>query len=374
MNMQRVLALLKKEFGQFAKDKKLLPIVFVAPVLQLIFLGFAASLDVKNISMLVCDLDKSQSSRAFIEKFTNTGYFTVEYSIEDYALIQEYIDNHSTTLAVVIPPHFGNKLLRHETARIQILLDGSEGNAAATTMGYVNQIIAQYANAILVEMIRGKANFGGVTAELRTWFNPSLKSRNYMVPAVIALILLITTTSLTSMAIVREKEIGTLEQIMVTPIRPSELILGKLIPYTMIGIVNVCVVLLVMVFGFGIPIKGSVPLLFLLTGCFLLTSLGLGLFVSTISRTQQQAMMTTFFFLLMPMMYLSGFAFPIENMPPLLQYISLGIPIRYFLTIVRSIILKGVGLSELWVEAGMLLLMGINILIFGMLRFHKKLD
>ena len=161
---------------------------------------------------------------------------------------------------------------------------------------------------------------------------------------------------------------------MVTPIRPSELILGKLIPFTMIGIVNVCVVLLVMVFGFGIPIKGSVPLLFLLTGCFLLTSLGLGLFVSTVSRTQQQAMMTTFFFLLMPMMYLSGFAFPVENMPPLLQYISLGIPIRYFLTIVRSIILKGVGLSALWMEAGMLLIMGINILIFGMLRFRKKLD
>jgi len=180
--------------------------------------------------------------------------------------------------------------------------------------------------------------------------------------------------NLTSMAIVKEKEIGTLEQIMVTPITPTELILGKLIPFTIIGVVNVCVVLFVMAFGFGIPIKGSVPLLFGLTGLFLLTTLGLGLFVSTISRTQQQAMMTAQFFVLMPMMYISGFTFPIENMPPVLQFISLGIPMRYYLVIVRSVILKGVGMSSLWFEAGMLLFMGVTILIASVLRFKKKLD
>ncbi len=176
------------------------------------------------------------------------------------------------------------------------------------------------------------------------------------------------------MAIVKEKEIGTLEQIMVTPITPTELILGKLIPFTIIGVDNVCVVLFVMAFGFGIPIKGSVPLLFGLTGLFLLTTLGLGLFVSTISRTQQQAMMTAQFFVLMPMMYISGFTFPIENMPPVLQFISLGIPMRYYLVIVRSVILKGVGMSSLWFEAGMLLFMGVTILIASVLRFKKKLD
>jgi len=374
MNKQRILALLKKEFGQLFKDKKLLPIVFVAPVLQLTFLGFAASLDVKNISMVLCDLDKTRESREFVERFTNSGYFTIDYSTEDYSTIQQYLDNHKTTMALVIPRKFGDKVLRKESAKVQVILDGSEGNAAAITMGYVSQIIGKYSTEILAELIAGNRSVGGVNAQLRTWFNPSLKSRNFMVPGVLVMILLITTMNLTSMAIVKEKEIGTLEQIMVTPITPTELILGKLIPFTIIGVVNVCVVLLVMVFGFGIPIKGSVPLLFGLTGLFLLTTLGLGLFVSTISRTQQQAMMTSMFLVMMPMMYISGFAFPIENMPPLLQYLSLGIPMRYYLKIVRSIILKGVGIQSLWFEAVMLFTMGMTILAASVLRFRKKLD
>jgi ABC-2 type transport system permease protein len=374
MNRQRILALLKKEFGQLFKDKKLLPIVFVAPVLQLTFLGFAASLDVKNISMVLCDLDKTHESREFVERFTNSGYFTIDYSTEEYSTLQQYLDNHKTTMALVIPRKFGDKVLRRESAKVQVILDGSEGNAAAITMGYVNQIIGKYSTEILAELIAGSGSVGGVNVQVRTWFNPSLKSRNYMVPGVLVLILLVTTMNLTSMAIVKEKEIGTLEQIMVTPITPSELILGKLIPFTIIGVVNVCVVLLVMSFGFGIPIKGSVPLLFGLTGLFLLTTLGLGLFVSTISRTQQQAMMTSMFLVLMPMMYISGFAFPIENMPPLLQYFSLGIPMRYYLKIVRSIILKGVGIQNLWFEAVMLFIMGMTILAASVLRFKKKLD
>lgn len=374
MNKQRILALLKKEFGQLFKDKKLLPIVFIAPVLQLTFMGYAASLDVKNISIVLCDLDKTRESREFVEKFTNSGYFTLEYSTEDYNSIQRFLDEHKAMMALVIPRKFGDAILRKESAKIQVILDGSEGSAAAITMGYVNQIVGKYSSEILAELVGNTGSIGGVNAQVRTWFNPSLKSRNFMVPGVLVLILLITTMNLTSMAIVKEKEIGTLEQIMVTPITPTELILGKLIPFTIIGVVNVCVVLFVMAFGFGIPIKGSVPLLFGLTGLFLLTTLGLGLFVSTISRTQQQAMMTAQFFVLMPMMYLSGFTFPIENMPPFLQFISLGIPMRYYLVIVRSLILKGVGISSLWFEAGMLLFMGVTILIASVLRFRKKLD
>src|SRR5450759_1790102 len=374
MNKQRILALLKKEFGQLFKDKKLLPIVFIAPVLQLTFMGYAASLDVKNISMVLCDLDKTRESREFVEKFTNSGYFTLEYSTEDYNSIQRFLDEHKAMMALVIPRKFGDAILRKESAKIQVILDGSEGSAAAITMGYVNQIVGKYSSEILAELVGNTGSIGGVNAQVRTWFNPSLKGRNFMVPGVLVLILLITTMNLTSMAIVKEKEIGTLEQIMVTPITPTELILGKLIPFTIIGVVNVCVVLFVMAFGFGIPIKGSVPLLFGLTGLFLLTTLGLGLCVSTISRTQQQAMMTAQFFVLMPMMYLSGFTFPIENMPPFLQFISLGIPMRYYLVIVRSLILKGVGISSLWFEAGMLLFMGVTILIASVLRFRKKLD
>ncbi len=374
MNLQRIIALLKKEFGQLFKDKKLLPLVFFAPVLQLTLLGFAASLDVKNIAMVLCDLDKSKESREFIQTFTNSGYFTVEYATEDYNSIQSYLDNNKVTMALVIPTNFSKKLLRKESANVQVILDGAEGNSTAIAMGYASQVIGKYSRGILAEFFANGKQLVGVNAEIRTWYNPALKSRNYMVPGVLVLIILITTMNLTSMAIVKEKEIGTLEQIMVTPIRPTELILGKLIPFTIIGVVNVCVVLLVMVFGFGIPIKGSVPLLFGLTGFFLMTTLGLGLFVSTISRTQQQAMMTAQFFILQPMMYISGFTFPVENMPHALQVLSHLIPMSYYLVIVRSIILKGVGISSLWLQAIALLVMGAGILFASILRFHKKLE
>lgn len=374
MSVQRIIALLKKEFGQLFRDRRLLPIVFLAPVLQLTFLGFAASLDVKNISMVVCDLDKSMESRTFIQRFTNSGYFTIEYATEDYSSIQQYIDDNKVNMALVVPAKFGDRVVRRDPAKVQVLLDGSEGSTAAITMGYISQIIAGSSTQILTEVLGGRIPAARVDAEIRAWYNPSLKSRNFMVPGVLVLILLITTTNLTAMAIVREKEVGTLEQILVTPIRSYELILGKLIPFTIVGMTNVSVVLTVMVFGFGIPIKGSILLLFTLSGFFLLNTLGVGLFVSTISRTQQQAMMTAIFFIMMPMMYISGFVFPIENMPKPLQFLSLGIPMRYYLIVIRSIILKGVGLSTLWLEATMLLTMGVTILTASALRFRKKLD
>ncbi len=374
MATHRIIALLKKEFGQLIKDRRLLPIVFLAPVIQLTFLGFAASLDVKNISMVICDLDKSAESRALIHSFTNSGYFTLKYATEDYNSIHGYLDDNKATMALVIPPKFADKILRREPAKIQVLLDGSEGNTTAITMGYVGQVIMRSSTEILTEYLGGRLPAGRVDAELRAWYNPSLTSRNFMVPGVLVLILLITTTNLTAMAIVKEKEVGTLEQIMVTPIRPYELILGKLIPFTLVGLGNVCVVLTVMVFGFGIAIKGSALLLFTITGFFLLTTLGVGLFVSTISKTQQQAMMTVIFFIVMPMMYISGFVFPIENMPTPLQILSLGIPMRYYLIVLRSIILKGVGISTLWPQALVLLAMGMAILTASALRFHKKLD
>ncbi len=373
MKFQRILALLSKEFGQLFKDKKLLPLVFIAPVMQLVFLGYAASFDVKNISVVLCDLDKTEASRALIEKFSNSGYFTIEYSTEDYGSIQKYIDDNKVEMALVIPRRFGDDLTAKVPAKVQVLFDGSEGNTAAIGLAYVNQIIVQYSNHVLVQNL-GAAAIGGVVPEVRAWYNPSLQSRNFMVPAVLVMILLITTMNLTSMAVVKEKEIGTLEQLMVTPIRPVELILGKLIPFVMIGFANATVVLLVMVFGFGIPIRGSVLLLFFLSLIFLLTTLGLGLFVSTISKTQQQAMMVGQFFILQPMMYLSGFAFPIDNMPVILQIGSIAVPMRHFLIIVRSIVLKGVGIGPLLFPTAALLIMGVSILAASVVRFHKKLD
>lgn len=373
MKAQRILALLIKEFGQLVKDKRMLPIVFVAPVLQLIFLGYAASLDVKNIAMVICDRDKSGLSREFLTTFTNAGYFTVEYATEDVREVESLLNEGKVTMGLILPTGFGNSILRRETATVQILLDGSEGNTAAITMGYVNQIISRYSSNLLAEVVGG-GSVGGVNAEIRAWYNPALTSRNFMVPGVLVMILLITTTTLTAMAIVKEKEIGTLEQVMVTPIRSSELILGKLIPFILIAVVNVSIVTAVMVFGFGIPIKGSVFLLFGLAGLFLLTTLGLGLFVSTVSRTQQQAMMTAMFFVIMPMMYISGFVFPVENMPEPLQILAWLIPMKHFLVIVRSVILKGAGLSALWLEASILLVMGLGILVASVVRFRKKLD
>ncbi len=374
MKFYRIVALLRKEYGQLFKDRKLLPLVFVAPVLQLTFLGYAASIDVKDISMVLCDLDKTQQSRELAEKFVTSGYFSIEYATDDYNSVQSYLDDNKVSMGLVIPHDFGKKLLRRETANVQLLVDGSEGNTAAIAMSYVNQIVGQYSLNILASVAGNEQRAGGINTQVRAWYNPDMQSRNFMIPGVLVLILLVTTMALTSMAVVREKEIGTLEQIMVTPITSTELIIGKLIPFIIIGSMNATVVMVVMVFAFGIPIKGSILLLIVLSGFFLLTTLGLGLFVSTISRTQQQAMMISQFFILMPMMYLSGFTFPVENMPPFLQFVSLGLPMRHFLVIVRSLILKGVGFSALWVQAGLLLFMGVCILVASILRFKKKLD
>ncbi len=373
MNFQRVFALLSKEFSQLFKDKRLLPLVFVAPVIQLVILGFAASFDVRNISVVLCDLDKTTASRKIIEKFTTSSYFTIEAQTENYSEIENYLNSNKATVGIVIPKNFEKKKLRNESAKIQILLDGSEGNSSLIAVGYANQIIANENKKILLEKI-SNVKFSEIKPQTQVFYNPEMKSRNFMLPAILVMVLFITTMNLTAMAIVKEKEIGTLEQILVSPINSIELIFGKLIPFAIIGIIDVIVVLLVMVFGFGIEIKGNLLLLFLYTGFFILTSSGLGLFISTVSRTQQQAMMTNIFFVLQPMLYLSGFTFPIENMPQVLQWISFLIPVKYYLTVIRSIVLKGVSISSLYFEGIALLVLGIVIISFSILRFRKKME
>jgi ABC-2 type transport system permease protein len=374
MNIQRIVALLKKEFTQLSRDKKLLPIILLAPVVQLALMGYAVSVEIKDIGIAVCDQDKSAESRALIEKLVTSGYFTVDYATDDYNDVRSFLDGNKVTMVIVIPHRFGDRIVGREQAKVQVLVDGSEGSTTAIAIGYLNQILLEYSSGILAEVVGTQHPLGGIDAEVRAWYNPDLKARNYMVPGVLVMILLAGTMNLTSMAIVREKEIGTLEQLMVTPITPTELMIGKIVPFTAISAANATVVLLVMVFGFGIPIRGSVPLLIGLSGLFLLTSLGLGLFLSTISRTQQQAMMVGQFFILQPMMYLSGYVFPVDNMPKILQAISWAIPMRHFLYIVRSLMLKGDGLQNLWLQALLLLLMGAGVLTGSILRFHKKLD
>jgi ABC-2 type transport system permease protein len=368
--------IIKKEFFQIRQDKRMLMVSMVAPVLQVLLLGYAATTDITNSTMVVCDMDRTEESRSFVRRFTTSGYFVDRYSVDRPGEIDRYIEHGEATVALIIPKDFGHKVLQRESAPVQVILDGTDANSSNILLGYATQIIASYSQSVVASVsgsARG-ARIARVLPEPRIWFNPDLKSQFFMVPGVIALVLMLITTTLTALGIVREKESGTLEQLMVTPIKPYQLILGKLIPFTLIGFVDILFVISVARFWFGIPIRGSIPLLFGLSGLFILTTLGLGLLVSTIARSQQQAMLIAAFFFMFPFMLLGGFAFPIANMPQAVQVITYIIPIRYFLVIVRGIFLKGSGFAELWVQAVPLLIIGVSILVLSVLRFHKKLE
>jgi ABC-2 type transport system permease protein len=350
----------------------------LAPLVQLLFLGYAATMDVNNVHSLFYDQDKTEESRKFIEKFESSGFFEIDYYAESYEELTEQINNANVLVGFVIPKDFSKKINRNETVKLQAIFDGSDGNTASIAAGYVSKIIGDYSKNLIVEYREKKGikvmPIGQISAEIRTWYNPYLKTRYFMVPAIVGLLLSIITLILTSLAVVKEKEIGTLDQIIVTPIKSYQLIIGKLVPFMLMGFVSVILVVGMMWVIFGIPVRGSAPLLLITSFFYILSTLGLGLFVSTISKTQQQAMMIAIFAILMPMVYLSGFAFPIENMPGILQYISYLIPLRYFITIIRGIVLKGIGFADLWQETLVLFIMGATILLLSSLRFKKRLD
>jgi ABC-2 type transport system permease protein len=375
--MKVVLSILWKEFLQLRRDPRLFPVLFISPILQLLLLGYAANMDVKNIPSVVCDLDRSTASREFLDDFTNSGYFSVEARVERMDEIDHSLDHGDAAMAFVIPRGFGDRIAGGREASVMIIADGSESQSASIGVNYATMIAAAYTQKIVLATFE---RVGGprlkpvlVKPELRVWYNPELKSRNFMVPGVLGLILMIMTTTLASLGIVRERESGTMEQLIVTPIRPYQLIAGKLLPFVLIGLVDATFVISVARGWFGIPFRGSVALLFALCLAFMLNTLGIGLFVSTISRTQQQAMLTSLFFI-MPQIVLSGFVFPIENMPKFFQYLTTVIPIRYFFVIIRGIMLKGAGWPELWNQAVSLLVLGTILLSLSVARFHKKLD
>ncbi len=375
--MKAILSILRKEFLQLRRDPKLFPVLFISPILQLLLLGYAANLDVKNIPSVICDMDHSAASRAFLEDFVNSGYFSVRARVGRMDEIDRYLDHGDAAIAFVIPRGFGDKVAARREASVMLIADGSESQSATIGVNYGTMIASKYAQKIIFEAFERAKGLGlrpvVVNAEVRVWYNPELKSRNFMVPGVLGLILMIMTMSLASLGIVRERETGTMEQLIVTPIRPHELIIGKLLPFVLIGLVDAAFVITVARGWFGIPIRGSVALLFALCLAFMLTTLGTGLFISTISRTQQQAMLTSLFFI-MPQMMLSGFVFPIENMPKVFQYLTTIIPLRYFFVIIRGIMLKGAGWSELWPQAAALIVLGTLILTLSVARFHKKLE
>jgi ABC-2 type transport system permease protein len=374
--MRNILHIIRKEFLQLRQDKKMFGMSIIAPVLQLIILGYAATFDVSNIPTVVCDFDNSPSSRELLRSFTSTGYFTIVGYFDKTSEIDNQLDDGHASIAVVIPRGFEKKIGAGQSAPLQVLADGTETSTAGIGLSYVSIIVSQYSQNILLESMvkRGSATLPArVSAEFRVWYNPELKSRNFMVPGVLGLLLMVMTMLLTSLAIVKEKELGTLEQLVVTPIKPYQLIIGKLAPFFMIGVIDVLLVVFFASLVFSLPVKGGVLLLLLLSLIFLMTTLGLGLFISTISRTQQQAMMTAIFFFMLPMMFFGGFVFPIENMPTIIQYVSYIIPVRYYFIIVRGLFLKGVGLNILWPQAAALMIFGSVILSMSVIRFHKRL-
>ena len=376
--MYTILRIVIKEFQQFRRDPKMFGIILVAPVIQLILLGYAATLDLKVVHTVIMDSDRSATSRMVIEEFRGSTYFSIDKYVNSYDDAYKALDAGNTMLVVIIPKDLEKDINRGETATIQAIFNGSDGNSASIASGYVSKIMIRFSEEVANGklQVRGVKRFpaGQVATDHRVWYNPELQSKIFMVPAIVGLLLSIITIVLTSLAIVKEREIGTFEQLIVTPVKSWQLIAGKLIPFVILGFASVIIVVTAMKVIFNIDVKGNVVFLFASSFIYIYSTLGLGLLVSTFSKTQQQAMMLAMFLVMMPLVFLSGFAFQIENMPVIFQYISNIIPLKYFLIIIRGVILKGAGFTEHWQDALYMLIIGTVILTISTLRFRKKID
>jgi ABC-2 type transport system permease protein len=372
----RVWYLFVKELIQVLRDKRLRAALIFPPILQLIIFGYAANLDVKHIRTAIRDLDQSVDSRDLIGRFGSSKYFDIVSFPQTPKDIEGLIKKGDITLSIEIPSDFSRKLKKGDTATVQIILDGTDSNTAMIAMGYASRILSDYSTKILVKRLNQQGVVGfeeaGVEVEHRIWFNPNFESQLFYIPGVIASIAFLIPIILTSQAIVREREIGTLEQIMVTPIRSWELVVGKTLPFAMMGLLDVMMIALIGIFWFEVPFRGNPFILLLGTVLFLMSSVGIGLFLSTISSTQQQAQISAFFFA-QPAFILSGFAFPLENMPQWLQYITYINPLRYFLIIIRGVFLKGISLDILWPQFLALAILGGLTILLSSLRFQKRL-
>ena len=373
---ERILAILRKEFRSVLRDPRMRFVILGLPVLQTLIFGYAVTLDVRHVRLAVVDRDGSPSSRALVERFTGSACFDAVAHPADEAEARALIDSGDVAALLQINAGFEEVLRAGRAAPVRLVVDGADSNTARFVLNYAAQITAAANAALAGETLRRRAGpvvtSGGPDLRPRVWFNPDLESRNYYVPGVIAMLVMLVGLMLTSMAIVREKETGTIEQVMVTPIRPVEFILGKCAPFAVVGLIDTALVSAVGLFWFDIPFRGSFALLLLGTALFLLGTLGIGLFISTVSRTQQQAMMTTFFFFF-PAMLFSGFIFPISSMPDAFQWLSLADPLRYFLVIIRGVFLKGAGVEVLWPELAALLVMGVAVMAFAVSRLRKTL-
>ncbi len=364
-SLERVWQMVVKEFRQVFRDPRMARVIFVAPVVQLMVFGYAVSTDIRNTTTFVVDHDRTQASRALIDAFTASGYFRVVGGSDRPADLVRALDHGDAEVGLEIPRRFATALRDGSGAEVQVLLDGTNSNTATVARGYAERIVQDYGTGLADGQVRI-----AVDLRERSWFNPDLASRNYNVPAVVGAIILLVCLLLTSLAVVREREIGTLEQLRVSPLQPVELIAGKTIPFGLIGLVDLAVVTVVALAWFHIPFRGSLPLLFGASILYLLSGLGVGLLISTISSTQQEAFMGSFL-VFMPAILLSGFMFPVSSMPQVFQWLTLLNPVRHYLEIVRGIFLKGTGVGSLWPQFVALLLLGTGLLWLAANRFRK---
>ena len=373
--MRLLFQMIKKELLQFVRDRKMLPIIFVVPIVQLVLLGFAANFDVERMDTAVVDLDMTQESRDFLNNFFGSAYFYRSSQVFNAEKIDKIIERGLAEAAIVIPEGFGDKLKKGEKVDVQLFINGSDNNYASSGLNYISNIVSGYAVRIMTDRISSKLGAGvpSVSVRTRIWYNPELRTRLYMIPGIMGLLLLIITVLLTSMSIVKEKERGTIEQLIVTPVKKRHFLLSKLLPFFFLGIIVSTFAVLVIIFGFGIALKGKLIILIGATLLFLFNTLGIGLLISTISSTQQQAMMAAIFIIFMPFIYFSGFVFPIKNMPGFFQYVSNVIPMTHFISIVRRLFLKGTTFEYLWQNFLIMAVTGTIIFVSAIAKFRKNL-
>ncbi len=374
MSISRTLALMRKEMLHILRDRRTLAVVFLIPVIQLFLLGYAATTDVEHLRTAVLDADRTSQSRALVEAYQHSGYFDVTVYVPGEEALALLVDGGEVRAGLIVPAGYGADVMAGRTASVSFVIDGSDPTVANTIYA-ASQQVGQAHGMQIVERRLGLTpqDMAALEVRPRVWYNPQMKSADFMIPGVIAMILFTITMLLTAMAIVREREQGTIEQLIVTPIRPVELVVGKVTPYVGLAFFNVIEVLAIGVFWFGIPIRGSLTLLLLLSALFLMTSLGIGIFFSSMANTQQEAMLLVFLTML-PSIFLAGFFFPIEAMPAFLQLLSYAVPLRYMLVIVRGIVLKGVGLPILYQEVMALAVFGVMIMLLAATRFRKRLE
>lgn len=377
MIISRLTSLIRKEFLQILRDPRTLALVLVIPIMQLLLLGYAAVNEVDNVPLAVFDQDRGPAARALLDAFRTADYFLIKYEVGSEEELQTLIDNGEARVGLIVPPNYSQELESDGSAQVAIVLDGSDPTVASTSLSAAQLIGQSLATKVMAERLarNGQTNALQLPIEVRTqvWYNPDLVSAYFMIPGVIGMILYALTSILTATAIVRERERGTIEQLIVTPIRPWELVVGKIIPYVILAFLNTVEVLAIGSWWFKVPIRGELSMIFLLSGVFLLSSLGIGILASTLANTQQEAMLIVWMTLL-PGIFLSGFFFPLDAMPKILQWISYIIPLRYYMVIIRSLMLKGVGYAAIREDVIALVIFGLGIMTIAASRFRKRLD